>query len=114
MHYYLFWSHILFLSLLNYSFGQLRILTVSYFILSYQSVLCSSAFLFGAILIKMIPKLLLVLLVAATAAMAASPPKPVDVPFPKNYVPSWAADHIKYINGGNEVQLSLDKWTGIT
>jgi xyloglucan:xyloglucosyl transferase len=63
-------------------------------------------------LIKRVPKLLLVLLVAATAAMAVSPPKPVDVPFPKNYVPSWAADHIKYINGGNEIQLSLDKWTG--
>lgn len=63
-------------------------------------------------LIKMVPRALLVLLLAAMAAMAASPPKPVDVPFQKNYVPSWASDHIKYINGGNEAQLSLDKWTG--
>jgi len=63
-------------------------------------------------LIKMVPSVLLVLLVAAMAAMAASPPKPVDVPFQKNYVPTWASDHIKNINGGNEVQLSLDKWTG--
>ncbi|KAG0457895.1 hypothetical protein HPP92_022750 [Vanilla planifolia] len=30
----------------------------------------------------------------------------------KNYVPTWAADHIKYFNGGNEVQLYLDKFTG--
>lgn len=63
-------------------------------------------------LIKMVPRVLLVLLVAAMAARAASPPKPVDVPFQKNYVPTWASDHIKYINGGNEAQLSLDKWTG--
>ncbi|XP_078441535.1 xyloglucan endotransglucosylase/hydrolase 5 [Wolffia australiana] len=46
------------------------------------------------------------------SAMAAPPRQPVDVPFQKNYVPTWAADHIKYINGGREVQLVLDKSSG--
>ncbi|KAK1665183.1 hypothetical protein QYE76_053342 [Lolium multiflorum] len=45
-------------------------------------------------------------------AAAAPPRKPVDVPFEKNYVPTWAEDHIQYLNGGREVQLSLDKSTG--
>ncbi|XP_072950249.1 xyloglucan endotransglucosylase protein 34-like [Typha angustifolia] len=44
--------------------------------------------------------------------MAAPPRKPIDVPFQNNYVPTWAADHIKYINGGTEVQLYLDNYTG--
>ncbi|XP_077225790.1 putative xyloglucan endotransglucosylase/hydrolase protein [Tasmannia lanceolata] len=44
--------------------------------------------------------------------MGASPKKPVDVPFQKNYVPSWASDHIKYINGGSEAQVVLDKYSG--
>lgn len=38
--------------------------------------------------------------------------KPIDVPFHRNYVPSWAAEHIKYLNGGNEAQLYLDKNSG--
>lgn len=38
--------------------------------------------------------------------------KPIDVPFHRNYVPSWAAEHIKYLNGGNEAQLYLDKYSG--
>ncbi|KAK9161537.1 hypothetical protein Syun_007878 [Stephania yunnanensis] len=42
----------------------------------------------------------------------AAPKKAVDVPFQKNYAPSWSADHIKYINGGKEVQLLLDKYSG--
>lgn len=45
-------------------------------------------------------------------ATAAAPRKPVDVPFQKNYVPTWAQDHIHYIDGGREVQLYLDKSTG--
>jgi xyloglucan:xyloglucosyl transferase len=45
-------------------------------------------------------------------AAAKAPRKPVDVPFSKNYVPTWAEDHIHYLNGGREVQLSLDKSTG--
>lgn len=48
----------------------------------------------------------------ASVAMAAAPRKPIDVPFGRNYVPSWAFDHIKYLNGGNEIQLYLDKYTG--
>ncbi|KAH9328663.1 hypothetical protein KI387_000771, partial [Taxus chinensis] len=55
---------------------------------------------------------LLLLLVIVPAAMAASPRRPIDVPFQKNYVPTWADDHIKYIDGGKQTTLSLDKWTG--
>ncbi|KAJ6674823.1 XYLOGLUCAN ENDOTRANSGLUCOSYLASE/HYDROLASE PROTEIN 4 [Salix viminalis] len=36
----------------------------------------------------------------------------VDVPFGRNYAPTWAFDHIKYFNGGSEIQLHLDKYTG--
>ncbi|CAM8947724.1 unnamed protein product [Rhodiola kirilowii] len=43
---------------------------------------------------------------------AAPPKKAVDVPFSRNYVPTWAFDHIKYLNGGSEIQLSLDNYTG--
>ncbi|XP_010259646.1 PREDICTED: probable xyloglucan endotransglucosylase/hydrolase protein [Nelumbo nucifera] len=42
----------------------------------------------------------------------ALPRKPVDVPFQKNYVTTWAADHIRYIHGGSRVQLVLDKHSG--
>ncbi|KAL6654759.1 hypothetical protein ACP70R_008224 [Stipagrostis hirtigluma subsp. patula] len=51
-------------------------------------------------------------LLLARGATAAAPRKPVDVPFSKNYVPTWAQDHIHYIDGGREVQLYLDKSTG--
>lgn len=44
--------------------------------------------------------------------MGAKPNKPIDVPFGRNYEPSWAFDHIKYLNGGSEIQLSLDNRTG--
>ena len=47
-----------------------------------------------------------------SATMATAPRKPVDVPFGRNYVPTWAFDHIKYFNGGSEIQLHLDKYTG--
>ena len=53
-----------------------------------------------------------VLLVASGMAMGATPKKAVNVPFGRNYVPTWALDHIKYFNGGNEIQLLLDKYTG--
>lgn len=46
--------------------------------------------------------------------MAATPRRAIDVPFQKNYVPTWAFDHISYFNGGDEVQLCLDKSTGQT
>lgn len=57
--------------------------------------------------------LLAVVAAVLLRGVAAAPPrKPVDVPFEKNYVPTWAEDHIHYVNGGREVQLSLDKTTG--
>lgn len=49
----------------------------------------------------------------ACDAMGAPPRRPVDVPFGRNYYPTWAFDHIKYLNGGSQVQLHLDKYTGI-
>ncbi|KAJ0674228.1 putative xyloglucan:xyloglucosyl transferase [Helianthus annuus] len=42
----------------------------------------------------------------------AAPKKPVPVPFGKNYMPTWAFDHIKYFDGDSHIQLSLDKYTG--
>ncbi|XVF16076.1 hypothetical protein REPUB_Repub10bG0000300 [Reevesia pubescens] len=44
--------------------------------------------------------------------MSATPRKPVDVPFGRNYVPTWAFDHIDYGNDGTKIQLKLDKYTG--
>ncbi|KAK6160517.1 hypothetical protein DH2020_003898 [Rehmannia glutinosa] len=46
-----------------------------------------------------------------SGAMAAAP-KAVDVPFGRNYMPTWAFDHIKYYNGCSEIQLFLDNYTG--
>ncbi|CAI0539371.1 unnamed protein product [Linum tenue] len=56
--------------------------------------------------------MLLLLATALTGAMGAAPKKPVNVPFGRNYAPTWAFDHIKYFNGGNDIQLVLDKYTG--
>lgn len=56
--------------------------------------------------------LLLSLVLMVSATMAAPPRRPVAVPFGRNYQPTWAFDHIKYYNGGNEIQLHLDKYTG--
>ncbi|KAL5983812.1 Xyloglucan endotransglucosylase protein 2 [Asimina triloba] len=44
--------------------------------------------------------------------MGAAPKKAVDVPFQKNYVPTWASDHIKHVKGGSRVHLLLDKYSG--
>lgn len=52
------------------------------------------------------------LLLMACGAMGGAPRKPISVSFGRNYVPTWAFDHIKYFNGGSEIQLSLDKYTG--
>ncbi|CAL9060541.1 xyloglucan endotransglucosylase protein 2 [Musa acuminata AAA Group] len=54
----------------------------------------------------------LVLGLVSVTTLAGTPRRPIDVPFQKNYVPTWAYDHIKYFDGGREVQLSLDKNTG--
>lgn len=56
--------------------------------------------------------LLISFLFVVTTTTAALPRRPIDVPFQKNYVPTWAFDHIKYFNGGNDVQLYLDRNTG--
>ncbi|XP_020597348.1 probable xyloglucan endotransglucosylase/hydrolase [Phalaenopsis equestris] len=56
--------------------------------------------------------LVIVLFSFLIASMASEPRKAVNVPFQKNYVPTWATDHIKYFNGGNEIQLYLDKNSG--
>lgn len=53
-----------------------------------------------------------ILLYLSILAIGAQPRKPVDVPFQRNYVPSWSADHIKYIKGGSSVDLVLDKISG--
>ncbi|RZC68601.1 hypothetical protein C5167_031839 [Papaver somniferum] len=45
-------------------------------------------------------------------SMGATPPKAMNVPFSKNYMPTWSPDHIKYFNGGKDIQLHLDNWTG--
>ena len=57
--------------------------------------------------------LFLGMLVTVSGTMGAALRKPVDVPFGRNYVPTWAFDHINYFNGGNEIQLHLDKYTGV-
>jgi len=56
--------------------------------------------------------LCLILVSLTSSALSATPRRPVDVPFGRNYVPTWAFDHIKYFNGGSAIQLHLDKYTG--
>lgn len=51
-------------------------------------------------------------LLFCSGTWCAPPRRPVDVPFGRNYVPTWAFDHIKYYNGGSEIQLVLDNTTG--
>ncbi|PON34517.1 Concanavalin A-like lectin/glucanase domain containing protein [Parasponia andersonii] len=56
--------------------------------------------------------LLLGFMLMISGAMGAAPREPVNVPFGRNYAPTWAFDHIKYFNGGSDIQLHLDKYTG--
>jgi xyloglucan:xyloglucosyl transferase len=56
--------------------------------------------------------LCLTFLILATVAFGVPPKKSINVPFGRNYFPTWAFDHIKYLNGGSEVHLVLDKYTG--
>ncbi|KAI3975399.1 hypothetical protein MKX01_004486 [Papaver californicum] len=51
-------------------------------------------------------------LILASGAFASEPRRPMSVPFERNYKPTWAFDHIKYYNGGNDITLMLDKYTG--
>ncbi|GLJ13440.1 hypothetical protein SUGI_0212280, partial [Cryptomeria japonica] len=58
----------------------------------------------------MLPKVFLLFMVAAlVAAMAGIPPRPVDVRFSRNYVPTRAFDHIRQVNAGKQVNIVLDK-----
>ena len=57
--------------------------------------------------------LCLILASLVSAALCGTPRRPVDVQFGRNYVPTWSYDHIKYFNGGSEIQLHLDKYTGM-
>ncbi|KAG4927478.1 hypothetical protein JHK85_053964 [Glycine max] len=43
--------------------------------------------------------LCIILASLASAAFCAFPRRPVNVPFGRNYVPTWAFDHIKYFKG---------------
>lgn len=52
------------------------------------------------------------LFIIVPGTMGTAPRKPVAVPFGRNYMPTWAFDHIKYFNGGSDIQLHLDKYTG--
>lgn len=56
--------------------------------------------------------LCLTFMVMATVTFGVPPKKSIDVPFGRNYFPTWAFDHIKYLSGGSEVHLVLDKYTG--
>jgi xyloglucan:xyloglucosyl transferase len=55
----------------------------------------------------------LILSSLTSSAFCATPRRPVDVPFGRNYVPTWAFDHIKSFNGDSEIQLLLDQYTGV-
>ncbi|KAI3978787.1 hypothetical protein MKX01_015962 [Papaver californicum] len=52
------------------------------------------------------------LCVLCECVVGGLPRRPVNVPFHKSYVPSWSSDHIKYFNGGSNVDLVLDKYSG--
>ncbi|XP_074311888.1 xyloglucan endotransglucosylase protein 2-like [Silene latifolia] len=61
---------------------------------------------------RMLPWIVLLVAISASGVNGAAPKKPVNVPFGRNYVPTWAFDHIKYFNGGSDIQLTLDNHTG--
>lgn len=54
----------------------------------------------------------IVLINLSIAGFCGYPRRPVDVPFWKNYEPSWASHHIKYLNGGSTADLILDRSSG--
>ena len=49
------------------------------------------------------------LLFMLSRVRGAAPRKCIDVPFSRNYVPTWVFYHIKSYNGGSEIQLVLEK-----
>jgi len=64
-------------------------------------------------LINMVPNVLLFLLVAAMAAMAASPPKPVDVPFQKTMYPLGLLTISRTLMGGTRFSFLLTNGQGL-
>ncbi|KAI3838410.1 hypothetical protein MKW92_021696 [Papaver armeniacum] len=52
------------------------------------------------------------LCVLCECVVGGLPRRPVNVPFHKSYVPSWSSHHIRYFNGGANVDLVLDKDSG--
>ncbi|MCL7023472.1 hypothetical protein MKW94_020501 [Papaver nudicaule] len=54
----------------------------------------------------------LALYVLCECVVGGLPRRPINVPFHKSYVPSWSSHHIKYYNGGSNVDLVLDKSSG--
>ncbi|KAF3652814.1 putative xyloglucan endotransglucosylase/hydrolase 1 [Capsicum chacoense] len=54
----------------------------------------------------------IVLINLSLVGFCGYPRKPVDVPFWKNYEPSWASHHIKFLNGGSAADLILDRSSG--
>ncbi|KAI3980075.1 hypothetical protein MKX01_042729 [Papaver californicum] len=52
------------------------------------------------------------LCVLCECVVGGLPRRPINVPFHKSYIPSWSSDHIKYFNGGSNVDLVLDKYSG--
>ncbi|CAM8930399.1 unnamed protein product [Rhodiola kirilowii] len=56
--------------------------------------------------------IILSFLYLASGIFAAPPRKPADVPFGQNYIASGSADHIRVLNGGDEIKLVLDRSGG--
>ncbi|XP_015062203.1 probable xyloglucan endotransglucosylase/hydrolase 1 [Solanum pennellii] len=54
----------------------------------------------------------IVLINLSLVVFCGYPRRPVDVPFWKNYEPSWASHHIKFLNGGTTTDLILDRSSG--
>ncbi|KAK6804999.1 hypothetical protein RDI58_002783 [Solanum bulbocastanum] len=54
----------------------------------------------------------IVLINLSLVGFCGYPRRPVDVPFWKNYEPSWASHHIKFLNGGTTTDLILDRSSG--
>lgn len=55
----------------------------------------------------------MMMIMSAGMGMGATPRKAMNEPFARNYVPTWALDHIKDFNAGSEIHLYLDNRTGI-
>nr|GMD59266.1 probable xyloglucan endotransglucosylase/hydrolase protein B [Ipomoea batatas] len=54
----------------------------------------------------------MMMIMSAGMGMGETPRKAMNEPFARNYVPTWALDHIKDFNAGSEIHLYLDNRTG--